>query len=75
MSIYSFSPHLWNIKFPIVEHLSKSDTSTVEGHFQRVSFGKSFETISKGYHLAILLRPFPEGVKTFETISKAYVLL
>ena len=46
-----------------------------ENHFQRVSFGKSFETISNGYHLAILLRPFPEGVKTFENISKGYVLL
>ena len=36
-------PHLWNIKSPIVEHLSKSNTPTVEELFHNRSpkFGQS----------------------------------
>ena len=39
----SSPPHLWNIKSPIVEHLSKSNTPTVEELFHNRSpkFGQS----------------------------------
>ena len=33
----SFPPHLWNIKSPIAEHLSKSNTPTVEELFHNRS--------------------------------------
>ena len=41
--VEQFPPHLWNIKSPIVEHLSKSNTPTVEELFHNRSpkFGQS----------------------------------